>query len=127
MKEVYTIAEAQALLAKKRSKYGAKKTMYEGRLYDSSKEANFAMTLDLLKGAVDPAFRVVSWEPQVRYPLIVNGKLIATYVADFVIVYGDDHVEVIDVKSEFTKKLPIYRLKKKLMLAIHGIEIKEEI
>ncbi len=33
--------------------------------------------------------------------------------------------EVIDVKSEMTKKLPVYRLKKKLIKAIYGFDIVE--
>ena len=50
----------------------------------------------------------------------------AYYVADF--VYTDlatGKEEVIDVKSEITRKNAEYRLKKKMMLAFNGIEIKE--
>lgn len=60
---------------------------------------------------------------QVRFPLFVNDVLICNYVADF--VYSEDingKLVVEDVKGHRTE---IYRLKKKLMLACHGITIKE--
>lgn len=60
---------------------------------------------------------------QVAYPLVVNGQKIGSYVADF--VYVRDGREVVeDVKSEPTKTA-VYRLKKRLMRACHGIEITE--
>lgn len=104
------------------SKYGNRKTVYGGRNFDSVLEANFAMTLDTLRKATDPFFRVTNIEYQVRYPIVVNSVKICTYVADFVVTYADGHAEVIDAKG---LKMPVYNLKKKLMLAAHGIDIKE--
>lgn len=46
------------------------------------------------------------------------------YIADFVYDKNGETV-VEDVKSDFTRKLPLYILKRKLMLFVHGIEIKE--
>lgn len=61
---------------------------------------------------------------QVTYNLEVNGMHICKYIADF--VYLENHVlKVVDVKSEMTRKLPVYRLKRKLMQAVHGITITE--
>lgn len=121
-----TVAEAMALDARpKGSKMHNKRTEYNGRMFDSIKEANYAETLDLMRSATDPRERVVSWEAQVPYPIEVNGKKIGKYVADFVVTYAG-RTEVIDVKSAFTRKLPVYRLKKKLVEALYGIEIKEE-
>lgn len=41
--------------------------------------------------------------------------------ANFVVNYPDDHIEVVDVKGV---KTALFRLKAKLMKAVHGIEIK---
>lgn len=58
---------------------------------------------------------------QVRYPLAVNGVKITTYVSDF--VYTQDGRGVIeDAKGV---KTPAYRIKALLMLAVHGVRIKE--
>lgn len=58
---------------------------------------------------------------QVRYRLVVNGMLIGTYVADF--VYREGGAEIVeDTKGVLTT---VYELKRKLMLAVHGITIRE--
>ena len=62
---------------------------------------------------------------QVRYDLVVHNSKIGFYKADFVTYKNGKAIEVIDVKSEMTKKLPVYRLKKKLMKAIYNIDIIE--
>lgn len=62
---------------------------------------------------------------QERYPLRVNGVLVATYVADFAYVerHPDEYRPVVaDAKGYPT---PVYRLKKRLMRAIYGIEVVE--
>jgi hypothetical protein len=60
-----------------------------------------------------------------RYDLIVNGHKLGFYKADF--RYKDvatDFVILEDVKSPVTKTA-VYRLKKKLVKALYGIEIIE--
>lgn len=47
------------------------------------------------------------------------------YVADFTYYDEDGNYVVEDVKSEFTRKLPVYRMKKKLLMYLKGIEIRE--
>jgi uncharacterized protein YciU (UPF0263 family) len=49
-----------------------------------------------------------------------------TYKADFT-YYQDGKLIVEDVKSEMTRHLPDYVMKRKLMLYIHGIKLKEVI
>jgi hypothetical protein len=101
--------------------------------YDSRKEARVHAELELRKHAAIPALRVVTIERQVRFELLPRqnneeGKLIermVTYIADFVVQYADGRREVIDVKSEITRKLPAYVLKRKLMLFRHGLRIVE--
>lgn len=104
------------------SKYGNKWTEYRGEKYQSQAEANYAQTLDLLKSSKDPFHKVSSWERQVSYPIVINGYKVCTYVADFRVIYSNGRVEVVDVKGY---KTPMYRLKKKLLLAALGIEIIE--
>ena len=57
---------------------------------------------------------------QVDFPLEVNGVHITIYRADFVVEYPDGTTVVEDTKGVITE---VFRLKKLLMKAIHGIEI----
>jgi len=94
----------------------------DGITYDSAKEANRAAELKI----VALAKQIDDLRTQVPFKLIVNEQTVCTYVADFVyldLVTGNVVVE--DVKSDHTRKLPVYRIKKKLMKACLGIEIVE--
>lgn len=95
--------------------------------YDSAKEAKVADMLELMKQAADPAERVVKVEHHVRFEVIPkqDGERATHYEADFRVTYADGRVEVIDVKSDITRKEARYVLKRKLMLQVHGIRIKE--
>ena len=104
------------------SKYHNKKTEYDGVTFMSRKEANYASLLDTLKFAKGTSDKVLSYEKQVPYPIELNGKKICKYLADFKVTYCDGRIEIIDVKGF---KTDIYRLKKKLVEAQYGIEIKE--
>ena len=59
-----------------------------------------------------------------RFPLVVQGTKVCTYVADF--QYRDAHGALVveDVKSVPTMT-PTYRLKRKLLHATQGITIRE--
>lgn len=90
-----------------------------GRRYDSAKEARHATLLHAL--ARDGLIRDL--REQVTYRLEVNGVLVCRYRADFVYVDAvDGRVRIVDVKGVRT---PEYKLKAKLMRAIHGITIEE--
>jgi len=102
-------------------KYKNIKTVVTGITFDSKKEAGYYNVLRLK----EKAKLIDSFDLQVKFDLIVNGHNIGFYKADFV-TYKDGKIfEVIDVKSEMTKKLPVYRLKKKLMKAIYDFDIVE--
>ena len=103
-----------------RSKYNAQKTIYNGVKFDSKKEANYCAKLDMLKKATGND-KVISYELQPRYDIIVNEKKIGFYKADFKVLYRN-RVEVIDVKGF---KTDVYKIKKKLVEAIYGIKIIE--
>lgn len=98
----------------KRSKYGNRRTSYEGIVYDSQREANRAVELDLMKRANE----IICWQPHVVFPLAPG----INYEADFVIVYPDLHVEIEDTKGFRTKD---YRIKAKLFKEKYGREIVE--
>lgn len=102
---------------KARAKYRNKKTVVDGIKFDSQREATRYSVLKIMQAAgVISELRL-----QVPYVITVNGLKICKYVADF--VYVDKGREVVeDVKG---MKTPTYNLKKKLMKAVHGIEIQE--
>lgn len=102
------------------SKYGnIKTTTSDGITHDSIKEANRWCELKLL----ERAGKIRLLQRQVRYTLIPKqeGEREVCYIADF--VYQEDgKVVVEDVKGKKTKD---YIIKRKLMLWVHGIKIKE--
>lgn len=107
---------------KKSNKFGAIKTEYKGRIYDSKKEAKRAFELD----AMIRAGEVIKVEYQPKYELVVNGTKVSNYFGDFRVYYPDGRVEVEDVKGlKRGASYQIFRLKKKLVKAIFGIDIIE--
>ena len=106
----------------RRNKYNNKKSSYNGVVYDSKAEADYAEFLDISRHAKDPAAKVISWERQVRYRFEVNEVHVGDYYLDFLVEYADGRVEHVDVKGVRTG---VYKLKKKLMLACHGIGLLE--
>lgn len=95
------------------AKYNNKRTEYNGYIYDSKKEAEYAMYLDSEKerGAV------LEWKRQPGFVLIPrfrkNGKIWrpTRYIADFWVKYHDGKEEIIDAKGYVTRG---FQLKYKL-------------
>jgi hypothetical protein len=102
----------------RQSKYGAIKTEVDGIVFHSKGEAGRYQELKLLLHAGE----ITDLHLQEKYELKVAGVLICNYIADFVYETPDGEVVVEDFKGVRTEA---YRLKKKLMLAVHGIEIFE--
>ena len=100
------------------NKYHAQKTQVDGVTFHSKKEANRYGQLKLLLQAGE----ISGLELQPQYPLEVNGQLITKYIGDFRYREKNGDLVLEDVKGTYT---PIYRLKKKLVKALYGIEIKE--
>lgn len=117
-----TLAQAMSRVYTKPGKYGNRKTEYNGRTFDSALEARWAQALDADRNEKDPKRRVVDVQYQVRYKLAVKKEHICTYVADFVVTFADGHTEIIDAKGVLTD---VYKLKKKLMKACLGLDIRE--
>lgn len=101
------------------SKYGARPVTIDGHRFDSQAEGRRYIELRLLVRARAIADLTVhpSW------PLTVNGRRCGRYVGDFSYIDNQTGLGVVeDVKGVRT---PVYRLKKKLMLALYGIDIVE--
>lgn len=127
--------EAGMFHVKHGSKYGARKTFADGIAFDSAKEAKRYIALKTLEriGEIEdlelqPRFLLI---PAQREPSTFTrtgrekpGRVIeraVEYVADFSYVRDGERV-VEDAKGFRTKD---YVLKRKMMLWIHGIRIKE--
>jgi len=110
-------------VAKKKSKYGNKKTLYNGVLYDSGKEARRAQELDLELRA---GGTIMFWCRQPEF--VLEGGVV--YKPDFLIKYfagNNPHmgaVVVEDVKSKGTRTKE-YRIKKRQVEARYHVKIVE--
>lgn len=106
-----------------RAKYGNRRTWVEaiGRHFDSQREAEAALAL----WARQQAGEIVGLRFQERYPLDVDGARVGVYVADFVWIERTEPDWTTVVADAKGVRTPVYRLKKKLMKAIHGIDVRE--
>ena len=132
-------AKAPVVPQEKRSKYRAVKETVDGFTFASRREAKHYRDL-LMMGQLGI---VRNLELQPAFPIVLNGVRIATYVADFRYeleeMVEDDVIadrgafqvarvhlvwrDVIEDVKGF--KTPVYRLKKKLVEAQYGIQIRE--
>lgn len=90
----------------------AVRTEYDGRLYDSKAEAEFARTLDLRVRAGE----LKRWERAVRYPLRVGGVVVGHYTPDFTLVHPDYSLEIVEIKGRVARDFP---LRKRLFEALY--------
>lgn len=118
-----TVAACRELALRRfgrRTKFNSVPTVVDGLRFDSKREAGRYLELAWLT-------KMHGWydlRTQTRWPIVVNGSLVCHYVSDFDYVLPSGELVIEDVKSEPTKT-PIYRLKKKLMLACYGVQITE--
>lgn len=127
---------------KRSSKYRNKKVVADGIRFDSEKEWLRYMELELaLKSCL-----IAKLEVHPRFDILVNGEKICTYVGDFAYLAPDrskplDRAIAIDIDKDlmlvvedtkaFDRKekkfrtTEVYKIKKKLMKAVHGIEVQE--
>jgi hypothetical protein len=93
----------------------------QGVMHQSMAESRRCDELHLMESG--DLIRELRAHPQERFRLDVNGTHICDYLADF--TYQDCATEeriCEDVKGHRTRE---YELKKKLMLACHGIDVRE--
>ena len=121
-------------------KYHSKKTVIDGIAFDSKKEAERYSELKLLErcGAItnlelQKVYELIPAQYELYERYGKNGQRLkdgkkcieksCVYKADFVYIDNETGQQVVeDVKGFRTKE---YKIKKKLMLYIHGIKIKE--
>lgn len=110
-------------LRRSKHKYRNNPIIIDGIRFDSTKEGHRWCELQTLQkaGVISELQRQVPYELQPSF--YHNGKKIRPiqYVADFVYNEGNERI-VEDVKGVKTQE---YKLKKKMMLYIYGIEIHE--
>ena len=95
-------------------KYNAVKTQIDGIIFDSKKEAEYYKNLLLLKQAGEVVDIKLQPEFELQEGYVKDGIKIRPikYIADFLVVYKDGHIEIIDTKGY--RKDKVYLLKKKL-------------
>ena len=109
-----------------RNKFGAKKTVVDGITFDSKKEAQYYIRLNMMTKASNKTDRVLKIELQPKYDIVINGKKVAFYKADFKVLYGDGRIEIVDVKGlKSGAAYQYFKLKKKIVEALYNIEIIE--
>ena len=101
-----------------KNKYNNKKTVINGITFHSKKEGLRYIELKQMQKK-NKIFDLVL---QPKFLIKINGVKICTYIADFTYKTGIGVVIVEDVNGF---KTSIYRLKKKLMKAVLGIDIWE--
>lgn len=101
----------------KRPKYGNTRVEVDGKRFDSKHEAEVYEALMLRHRAGE--IRVVMRQ----VPFDLPGGI--RYIADFGVVYADGRFEVLDAKSEATRKNRTYINKKKQIKSMWGLEIRE--
>jgi len=108
------------------NKYHNKRITVDGESFDSKKEYARYQELKLLEktGQISDLRRQVPFELIPHQ--VVDGKVIeraVKYIADF--VYMEKGLIIVeDVKSDATRT-DVYKIKKKLMLSVHGMRIRE--
>ena len=117
---------SQKAIFARSSKYNAVKTEIDGIKFASKKEAEYYKNLLLLKQAGEVIDIKLQPEFELQEGYIKDGAKIRPikYIADFLVVYKDGHIEIIDTKGY--KKDKVYLLKKKLFhYKFKGLTIKE--
>ncbi len=102
----------------RRSKYGSRRVPHDEHMHDSVGERDRCFVLQRLEA--EHAIVCLNIHPV--FHLKVDGSHICDYIPDWD-YYDENGAHVVeDFKGVAT---PVYRLKKRLMLALHGIDVKE--
>jgi hypothetical protein len=123
-KETATQARSEGESPARARKYRNEPIILDGQRFDSKKEGQRWGDLQLL----ERSGQIRSLTRQRKFDLSVQGVKICSYTCDFEYFELKDGCWawiVEDVKSDATRKLPVFRIKKKLMKAIWKVEIRE--
>lgn len=110
------------------SKFFSKKVEIEGIMFDSKKEGQKYLELKDLqeKGIIKDLELQKEYILQDKFKINGKTRRNITYKADFTYITTEDNkIHVIDVKSPYTAKDKVYRIKKKLFEKRYGIELEE--
>ena len=108
------------------NKFNARKITCSDGTFDSVKEYRLYLQLKAQMKAADPEFRVQSIQRQVRYDIAIAGQKIGFYKLDYLVNYTSGKKRYFDVKGCRTgAAYQLFKLKKKCVQAIYGIEIEE--
>ncbi|MCV2444767.1 DUF1064 domain-containing protein [Acinetobacter bereziniae] len=120
--------QSKPVARSRQSKYKNKTIECDGLKFDSVKEARRYRELKILERTgeireLQTQYAFVLAE-SVRFSNEPRKKPALRYIADF--VYLKDGCQIVeDVKSKISRSLAEYRIKKHLMMSVHGIEILE--
>lgn len=92
-------------------KYGNRASDYNGIIYDSGFEADYAKELDFRLKAKD----IKNWKRQIKCSMDIGDMHICNYIVDFEVEHNDGSFELIECKGMETE---IWRLKRKLLEAV---------
>ncbi len=104
---------------RKTSKFNAKRTTYNDRTYDSKLEATVAAELDMQLKVGE----YTKIEPQYKFELRVNGKLICTHKVDFLCHKPDGSLQIVEAKGYATRD---WAMRRNLLQALYP-EIEYEV
>lgn len=113
---------------KRKGRYGkSKKITIDGKAWDSTAEyERFINLSQMQKGGL-----ITDLQTQVKFELVKSikysdssrAKPALRYVADFSYIQ-DGKLVIEDIKGTMLENDPVFKIKRHLMLAIHGIEVK---
>ena len=108
------------------SKYHAKPTIVDGIRFASKAEARRYSELKMLEKAGE----IERLDLQPKFPLVVSGLRVGTYIADFRyyrVLNRNARTTITSQVVEDVKgvKTPVYRLKKKIVEALYPVTITE--
>lgn len=91
---------------------------HDGERFDSKRELAYFLDFKLLQRAG----KISHLKRQPKFDCVVNDQKVCSYKADFEFI-EDGRRRIIDVKSPATAKTKDFRIKKKLVEALHGVTV----
>jgi hypothetical protein len=119
-------ANATPAPAPKRYKYPAKKTLVDGKVFDSKHESDVYLALKMEQAAG----QITDLECQRQFPLVVTSArdgapvLVGTITLDFA-YKRNGQLEVAEAKVGATRRIRDYPLRKRLFEALSGLTVRE--
>ena len=97
----------------KKLKFGNNPKIYNDVKYASTKEANYARDLDLLKRVGE----ILDWEYEPRFIFYAYGARITSYKIDFKIIHKDKSIEYVEIKGGKATQTQAWRIRWKFLKA----------